>query len=261
MRNKDLKKIYNKIYKKGEDAHYTSLILSGDKVPPAKAEVLKEISWRGKTVLDAGCGTGELAYLIAKKGARKAVGIDYSKEAIEVAQKKYRSENLVFRADDISNIRGKFDVVVSLGTLEHLNDPVIALRKLKSLLAPGGSLIITCPNWSNPRGYILVALKLLFDAKITLADLHYFTPLEFQKWAKKLKMKLSWKTFEQSWGHGEKMIKDFEKRLPNVLLKDKGFKTDRNRISVFLEWLKYHAVLLEKDVPCGGAVALYHLQK
>ncbi len=260
MKNKDLKKIYNKIYKKGERGHYTSLILSGDKVPPAKTEVLKEISWRGKIVLDAGCGTGELAYCIAKKGAKEVLGVDYSKEAIAVAHKTYRSENLAFRAGNIENIQGRFDVVVSLGTLEHLNDPLSALRKLKNLLSPDGSLIITCPNWSNPRGYILMALKLLFDAKITLADLHYFTPLEFQGWAKKLRMKLSWRTVEQSWGHGEKMIKDFEKRLPNVLLKDKRFKTSSAQIQDLINWLKNHAVPLEKNTPFGGAVGLYHFR-
>ena len=160
MKNKDLKKIYNRIYKKGERGHYTSLILSGDKMPPAKAEVLKEISWQGKTVLDAGCGTGELTYLVAKSKAKKVVGVDYSEEAIVVARNNYRLPNLFFEKMDLGSVVEKFDVVVSLGTLEHLNDPLGALRKLKNLLRPGGSLVITCPNWSNPRGYILQTLRI-----------------------------------------------------------------------------------------------------
>ena len=48
--NKKLRKFYSGVYKKGEELHYSSLLFSGDKVPPAKREVFKEISWAGKTV-------------------------------------------------------------------------------------------------------------------------------------------------------------------------------------------------------------------
>ena len=51
MKNKDLKKFYNNVYKKGEQKHYSPLLLFGDKVPPAKLEVLREIYWKSKTVL------------------------------------------------------------------------------------------------------------------------------------------------------------------------------------------------------------------
>jgi 2-polyprenyl-3-methyl-5-hydroxy-6-metoxy-1,4-benzoquinol methylase len=107
-KNKDLKKFYDNVYKKGERKHYTPLLLFGDKVPPAKTEVLREISWKGKTVLDAGCGTGELAGLIAKKGAKMVVGIDYSKDAILAAQKNWRAPNLEFFQKDINQIKEKF---------------------------------------------------------------------------------------------------------------------------------------------------------
>ncbi len=260
MQNKDLTSFYNSVYEKGEKGHYTSLLLSGDKVPPAKAEVIKEISWKGKTVLDAGCGTGELPYLIAKKGAKHVLGIDYSKEAIGVAEKTYSVKNLSFECTDISMLKGKkFDVITTLGTLEHVDDPIIVLRKLKSLLTPKGSLIVTCPNWVNPRGYMLQMLAQLFDAKITLADIHFFTPFEFQAWAKKLNMKLSWKTVEQEWGHGEKCISDFKRRLPNVV-RDSNLPTDQKRIDQFVKWLEAHMVPMEQKTSYGGAVGLYHLR-
>ena len=260
MQNKDLKLFYNKVYREGEKKHYTSILLSGDKVPPAKDTVLKEISWKGKRVLDAGCGTGELPYLIAKKGAAHVLGIDYSKDAIEIAKKTYSASNLVFECTDISSVKGPFDVVCSLGTLEHIDDPVIVLRQFKKMLAPGGSLIITCPNWINPRGYMLLMLKYLFDARITLADIHFFTPLEFEQFAKKLGMSLKWRTVEQEWGHGEKMIRDFEKRLPNVL-RDSKLPLNEKRLSAFLAWLENHMLAFEKDTRHGGAVGLYHLTK
>ena len=259
MQNKDLATFYNSVYKKGEKKHYTSLLLSGDKVPPAKAEVIKEISWKDKTVLDAGCGTGELVYLIAKKGAKLVLGIDYSKEAIDVAQKTYREKNLSFACTDIKRLKGKkFDVITTLGTLEHVDDPLAVLKKLKNMLNPGGSLIVTCPNWVNPRGYMLQMLAQLFDAKITLADIHFFTPIEFEIWAKKLGMDLKWKTVEQEWGHGEKCISDFKRRLLNVV-RDSKLPTDQKRIDRFIKWLDAHMVPLEKNTAYGGAVGLYHL--
>ena len=261
MQNKDLTAFYNRVYKKGEAEHYTSLLLSGDKVPPAKAEVIKEISWKGKTVLDAGCGTGELSYLIAKKGAKHVLGIDYSNEAIGVAQSSYHEKNLSFECTDITRLKGKkFDVITTLGTLEHVDDPLAVLKKLKSMLNPGGSLIVTCPNWVNPRGYMLQMLAQLFDAKITLADIHFFTPIEFEVWAKKLGMDLKWKTVEQEWGHGAKCISDFKRRLPNVV-RDSKLPTDQKRIDQFIKWLETHMVPIEQNTTYGGAVGLYHLKK
>lgn len=260
MQNKDLASFYNSVYKKGEKGHYTSLLLSGDKVPPAKAEVIKEILWKGKTVLDAGCGTGELAYLIAKKGAKRVIGVDYSQEAILVAKKTYQLANLEFVCSDIAYIKGTFDVITTLGTIEHTDDPLGVLKQLKKMLKPGGSLIVTCPNWINPRGYMLLTLKHLFDAKITLADIHFITPIEMQDWAKKLGMKLSWKTVEHEWAHGKKCITDFERRLPNVA-RDSALHTDIKKILHHINWLEIHMVPIEKNTKYGGAVGVYYLKK
>lgn len=261
MKNKNLKKFYDTVYKKGENKHYTPFLFSGDKIPPAKAEVLKTLSWKGKSVLDAGCGTGELAFLIAKKGARRVLGVDYSDDAIRVAEVSRRHPALSFTKKEIGAIDEKFDIIVSLGTLEHMDYPFGALKKLKSLLKPNGSLVITCPNWTNPRGYVLLALKFLFDAKITLADIHYFTPLEFKEWAKKLKMKLSWRTIDHDWASGERLLKDFNRRLPNVLLGNKRFATNQKKIQRFIAWLEKHLSVIKDGNPQGGAVGLYHFKK
>ena len=258
--NKDLAPFYNRVYKKGEKRHYTSLLFSGHKQPLAKEMVLAAVSWRGKRVLDAGCGTGRMAYLIARRGAREVLGADYSQEAIAAAQGKYRAPNLSYRCADIAALGGKYDAIVMLGTIEHLDRPLAILRRLARILAPGGSLIVTCPNWINPRGYILMTLFHIFGAPVTLADLHYLTPVEFEKWARSLKMKLTWKTADQGWAHGEKCLRDLARRLPNVF-RDSRLSPTPAGVDNFLRWLGEHMVRLEKDTRYGGAVGFYHLHK
>jgi 2-polyprenyl-3-methyl-5-hydroxy-6-metoxy-1,4-benzoquinol methylase len=260
MKNKELEKFYDGVYLKGEDAHYTKLRLAGKELASDRAAVLEEMPWKGKTVLDVGCGTGETAYYIAKKGARRVVGLDYSSAAIATARTAYQHSNLFFEKKDVKNIREKFDVIITMGTLEHIDNPLALLKKFKGMLHPGGSIIVTSPNWSNPRGYVLLTLRFLFHARITLVDLHYFTPMEFMAWAKKLGMKLAWRTVDQSWGHGEKLVRDFERRLPNVA-RDSRLPTDGKKIKEFVKWIETHVLPLEKDAPHTGAIGVYHFRK
>ena len=58
--NIKLKKIYDKTFKKKNRVRETDEF----------KEVLKIDQWTGKTILDVGCGTGKLAYMIAKKGGK-----------------------------------------------------------------------------------------------------------------------------------------------------------------------------------------------
>ena len=260
MRNKDLEKFYDGVYRKGEGAHYTKLRLAGKKLAADRAAVLEEMPWKGKTVLDVGCGTGETAYYIAKKGADRVVGLDYSPEAIAVARATHQHPHLFFEKKDVKDVKEKFDVIITMGTLEHTDNPFAMLKKFKSMLNPGGSIIVTSPNWSNPRGYVLLTLWFLFRARITLADLHYFTPVEFAAWAKKLGMKLAWRTVDQDWAHGEKLVADLKRRLPNVS-RDSRLPTDTKRIKEFVRWIETHILPLEKDMPHTGAIGVYHFRK
>lgn len=259
MKNKDLKKFYDAVYEKGERGHYSKLLF-GEKITEEKQEILKAVSWKGKRVLDIGCGTGELAFYVAEKGADEVVGIDYSYSAIHLATQTYKHKALAFSCEDVSNVSGTFDVITIVGVLEHIDEPFELLKKAKKLLRPGGSIIVTCPNWSNPRGFVLQTLLYLFDARITLVDIHHFTPTYFIDWAKQLKMKLSWKTIEQSWGHSDKMIQDFKKRLPNVLKDIPGAKKGKE-LGSFISWLETRALPLEGDQKHSGATGFYHLKK
>ena len=236
-KNKNLKQFYNRVYVKGEKKHFTikreTASLSEIK------EVLKQISWKGKKVLDVGCGTGLFAYNAAKRGAF-VLGIDFSTEAIDIANSQYTHKNLKFQSMDVNEIKEKFDVIVSNGTLEHMDDPLKSLKLFKKHLTKNGCIITTSPNWSNPRGYMLMPLLLLFNAPITLADLHYFTPIDFKNFSKQLGMSLSWKT------------------LPNVL-RDSNLPNKKKNIDLLIKWIQNNINKLNHDLPHSGATGLYKL--
>lgn len=251
--NKRLQNFYDSVYVKGEKKHFNTF-----KKTIRTSEVnesLKIISWKEKKVLDVGCGTGAFAHNVAIHGG-KVLGIDYSSKAIEIAKSKYSHSGLEFKNLDVRKIKGKFDVIVSHGTLEHMDNPLSTLRFFRSHLNPKGKIVITTPNWTNPRGYVLIALWYLFNAPITLADLHYFTPKDFENFAKKLRMNLWWKTFDRDVSHGNFLLQDFEKRLPRVL-RDARLPNKEKRIKSFIGWLKNNVNTFDNDLPHSGATALY----
>ncbi len=261
QKNKDLKKFYDGVYKKGERKHYTpKLSLSAGDLPNEDSEVIGVMSWKGKTVLDVGCGTGRACFEIAKRGARRVVGIDFSDAAIAQAKTRPLQNNLEYHVDDIIEHKGKYDVIISIGTLEHMDEPYDVLKRFKRHLNKGGVIVVTCPNWTNPRGYVLQTLLRLFDAPITLADLHSLTPIEFEAWAKKLKMRLNWRTFDHDWAHGERLITDFKRRIPNVL-RDAGLPNNRKKVASLIDWIEAHVLPLDHSSKFSGATGLYVLRQ
>ena len=254
--NKNLKGFYERVYVKGEKKHFTTFRESSD--TSQLKLVLDNFNWKSKKILDVGCGTGYFAFNAAKKGGY-VTGIDYSQKAISIAQSNYQHPNLYFKKIDIKNIVGKFDFIVCNGTLEHMDKPLQILKLFKKHLNPKGRIVITAPNWTNPRGYFLMVLFHLFNAPITLADLHYFTPNDFLNFSQKLKMKLVWKTFDRNWGHGTVLLNDFEKRIPNVL-KDAKLPYNKKRIESFIKWIENNVVDFNNDLPHSGATGLYILK-
>ena len=141
-----------------------------------------------------------------------------------------------------------------------MDNPLQILKLFKKHLNLKGKIIITSPNWTNPRGYILMTLLLLFNATITLADLHYQTPVDFIKYSNNLNMKLKWRTIEKSWAHGDILIQDLQKRLPNFL-KDSNLPMNPKNIKNFIKWLKENVLPFENSLPQSGATGLYVFSK
>lgn len=99
-----------------------------------------------KKVLDVGCYDGTIS-LQLKKQKNQVVGVDISKNAVRLAQKK-GIEAYVWNIeeDNVPKALSKFDVIVAGELIEHIFDPDSFLKKLSSVLKPKGSIILTTPN-------------------------------------------------------------------------------------------------------------------
>jgi tRNA (mo5U34)-methyltransferase len=100
----------------------------------------------GLRVLDLGCRDGFFAFEAERRGAREVVGVDYcdpAKTGFNIAAEilASRVSYRVLNVYDISpQTLGKFDVVLFLGLLYHLRDPLLALDRIRAMQEPGGLL-------------------------------------------------------------------------------------------------------------------------
>lgn len=82
----------------------------------------KNSFWNKKTVLELGCGTGELANGLSKNGAT-ITAIDFSSSSIKRAKeikKRFNTKAKFFKNNILNlNLEKKFDVVIALGSLHH----------------------------------------------------------------------------------------------------------------------------------------------
>ncbi|MDG2474668.1 MAG: magnesium protoporphyrin IX methyltransferase [Paracoccaceae bacterium] len=89
----------------------------------------------GTRVLDAGCGTGQISFELAKRGAQ-VLGVDISTNLINVANDRMipsLSQKIEFKTGDmLSDEHGKFDYVVAMDSLIHYGpeDITVALEQL-----------------------------------------------------------------------------------------------------------------------------------
>ncbi len=107
---------------------------------------------QGLDVLDVACGEGYGSYAMASFWDAKSVtGVDISEEAINTARYIFPHPNVKYiaaSAEDIDKMfkPESFDLVISLETIEHVNDPEKFLSAIKSVLKPNGIVVLSCPN-------------------------------------------------------------------------------------------------------------------
>ena len=106
-------------------------------------------TFRGKRVMDVGCGMGRNPYWYAEAGATSVLGVDMDDGSISAARQNLARFSNV-RVEKVSAhelnpaVHGTFDRVTCIGVLHHLDEPENALRRMWSCVAPGGDLVLWC---------------------------------------------------------------------------------------------------------------------
>ena len=120
----------------------------------------------GDSVLDAACGTGDLAIADRKAGAAMVTGLDFSERMLARARRKaplewVRGDLLALPFPD-----GSFDAVTVGFGVRNVADLELALRELRRVLRPGGRLAIL--EITQPRGPLKPFFRLWFDGVVPL---------------------------------------------------------------------------------------------
>jgi ubiquinone biosynthesis O-methyltransferase len=260
MGNDELKDIYNRIYREGEERFF-SKFAKGKDISEANRLVLSAMDWTGKRVLDIGCGAGHLAALIADCGASSVTGIDYAQEAVQKAKILYSRENLTFHCKSLEEWTDSVDCVVSMGTLEHMDDPNSSLKRMVSHLTNEGKIILTCPCFINLRGIVWMTLQLLQKIPMSLTDIHFISPFDIEAWAREAGMMLERvDSCDFSKGNADQMLVDLKKRLANAL---RDANIDNSNVDVLLNWLEKVSAYMGPNVQgvLMGATGFYVLCK
>lgn len=113
-----------------------------------------ELSQDNEKILDIGCGIGQICYEIGRRGTREIHAADAYQicldktKALANVEKTYLIEEYSFNVR--TSIDGLFSVVIMSHVLEHMLNPVQAVRDALSLVENKGHLILAVPNPARP---------------------------------------------------------------------------------------------------------------
>src|SRR5438270_10720036 len=100
-------------------------------------------------LLDIGCGTGALARDV---DSTRYLGVDQDEESIAIAKNLFPMHRFLTLTDFAqSQNDNEFDRIVGLAVIEHVDDPQKWLAWVRTLLKPGGQVVLTTPHPSVRR--------------------------------------------------------------------------------------------------------------
>jgi len=126
--------------------------------------VIKKYKHSISKISEFGCGSGKMAFLLAKKFTDKEfLASDVREDFIEYAKNKYKLKNLRFKLFDLEKetIKKKFDFIYTIDVIHHLRNQKRAIENIYNGLKKDGLWLTIEPNSLNP--YIFLTHKLAQD--------------------------------------------------------------------------------------------------
>lgn len=123
-------------------------------------KVLGNFDLKGKKILEVGCGNSVWLPYLSKTFNLVPTGLDYSEFGCEQERRIFQRDAIkgeVYCADMFNppvELLGSFDIVLSMGVVEHFEDTAKAIKAMKSYIKPDGIIITTIPNNVGLTGWL-----------------------------------------------------------------------------------------------------------
>lgn len=146
-------------------------ILVGSRHMRLASRLTKTLTQAG-AMLDVGCGNGSFLWAMQRQGWRVA-GVELH---VLTAERLRRHGLTVFAGNfgELNLPERSYDLITMLEVLEHLHDPIGALRQAYNLIRPGGRLFITVPNIGSLEYHLFKAGWVALEPPL---HLYHFNPL------------------------------------------------------------------------------------
>jgi SAM-dependent methyltransferase len=110
-------------------------------------------------VLDVGGGSARIGELALEHGASRYVDVDLSDSMLELARQRlerFEDEQVTLIQGDFlgAAIPGSYDVILTLGYFDYIENAPAHVRRLQELVAPAGSVVASFPRWTWTKGPI-----------------------------------------------------------------------------------------------------------
>jgi len=130
----------------GTEAFFREVERERYALEPHIPEIVRFADWRGRDVLEAGCGIGTDGAQFAQAGARYT-GIDFSRTALDLARRRFEIDGLAgaFLQGSVTELpvpNSSFDLVYSNGVIHHVPGTEQAVREFRRVLRPGGTALV-----------------------------------------------------------------------------------------------------------------------
>ncbi len=170
------------------------------------AQLLKELGHKDKSasILDVGCGLGDLMGGLANAGYENIWGTEMSPHRVAVTEQRFPGRVFEGGYDAVPEDR-QFDIIYANHVLEHLPQPASAVRWMANRLTEGGIIILSVPDsWCEP----------VFNQVLGLPHLHSFCARSFKRLAEDNGLDIRYWTADRAWDMTAVLSRDFAQLDP-----------------------------------------------